>query len=76
MKKDKEKKDVGLAESVVRLLDFVESHGGIAKVARTMGVTTQVFYNYRNGLSKPDTISYYAKVGRERVEKEVKWDSM
>lgn len=28
------------------------------------------------GLSKTDTISYYAKVGRERIEKEVRWDSM
>lgn len=28
------------------------------------------------GLSKTDTIAYYAKVGRERVEKEVKWHTM
>lgn len=28
------------------------------------------------GLNKTDTIAYYAKVGRERVEKEVKWNRM
>lgn len=28
------------------------------------------------GLNKTDTISYYAKVGRERVEKEVKWHTI
>ena len=52
MKKDKEKREADLPDSVVRLLDFVEAHGGIAKVARTMGATPQIFYNYRNGLSK------------------------
>ena len=28
------------------------------------------------GLNRFETISYYGKVGRERVEKEVRWDSM
>jgi len=40
-------------ESVTRLLEFVESKGGIAKVARQIGKSTQLFYNYRNGLSEP-----------------------
>lgn len=58
MKKEKEKKDVVLPDSVVRLLEFVESHGGPTKVARTMGTSPQIFYNYRNGLSEPGSKVY------------------
>jgi len=28
------------------------------------------------GLNKTDTIAYYAKVGRERVDREVNWNTM
>jgi len=43
-----------MENSVKRLLEFVDSKGGIASVAEKIGVSKVLFYNYKNRGSMPN----------------------
>lgn len=53
-KQKNKKMEKKMNESVLRMLDFVNKHGGITNVSETIGVSSVLFYNYKNRGSKPN----------------------